>query len=277
MLSPILQGRRAVGLRAPKRKKFAPVRPDRSVERYYLGALLIIVRHIAKVTQEELGGVLKLDEPLYAVDAISTNVGLDIESALNKARNKIGSLDAVAEKLAANVVNKNLMSVNTRLATAVKRGVGVDVSHVLKGNGKIAAALKKATKANVDLIKSIPDQYLEKVRKAVYENVSAGMRFEGIEKLITHVGDVTESRAKLIARDQTSKMNGAFNRIQQVSLGIDRYQWQTAGDERVRETHAENDGKIFYWDDPPEETGNPGDDVECRCFGIPIFVDEDAQ
>ena len=70
-------------------------------------------------------------------------------------------------------------------------------------------------------------------------------------KEVERIGDVTESRAKLIARDQTSKMNGAFNEARQTSLGIDRYVWQTSGDERVREEHQANDGQVFSWNDPP--------------------------
>lgn len=78
------------------------------------------------------------------------------------------------------------------------------------------------------------------------------------------------SRAKLIARDQTSKMNGAFNQARQTSLGIDRYVWQTSGDERVREEHQANDGQVFSWNDPPA-TGHPGEDINCRCVAVPYF------
>lgn len=47
-----------------------------------------------------------------------------------------------------------------------------------------------------------------------------------------------------------------------------RYMWVTAGDEKVRPSHAANDLKIFDWDDPPP-TGNPGDEPGCRCTAMP--------
>jgi SPP1 gp7 family putative phage head morphogenesis protein len=44
-----------------------------------------------------------------------------------------------------------------------------------------------------------------------------------------------------------------------------KYIWRTQGDDKVRLSHAENDGKVFSYDDPPE-TGNPGEDFGCRCW-----------
>ena len=42
------------------------------------------------------------------------------------------------------------------------------------------------------------------------------------------------------------------------------YIWRTQGDDKVRASHAANDGKIFAWDSPPP-TGHPGEDFGCRC------------
>jgi SPP1 gp7 family putative phage head morphogenesis protein len=148
--------------------------------------------------------------------------------------------------------------------------VGVDISPVLTKSGPILDAMRAATKDNIDLITSIPEQYFEKLGDAVGKNMERGMRFEDLAKEIERIGDVTESRAKLIARDQTSKMNGAFNKARQTSLGIDRYVWQTSSDERVRPEHDSNNGEIFRWDRPPA-TGHPGHDVNCRCVAIPYF------
>jgi SPP1 gp7 family putative phage head morphogenesis protein len=46
------------------------------------------------------------------------------------------------------------------------------------------------------------------------------------------------------------------------------YIWRTSGDNKVRATHAANNGKIFAWDNPPE-TGHPGEDYNCRCTAEP--------
>lgn len=54
-----------------------------------------------------------------------------------------------------------------------------------------------------------------------------------------------------------------------------RYVWLTAGDERVRASHAANDGKVFFWSDPPP-TGNPGEEYGCRCVAVPYADVRDA-
>lgn len=46
------------------------------------------------------------------------------------------------------------------------------------------------------------------------------------------------------------------------------YIWRTRDDERVRPSHAANNGKIFAWDNPPP-TGHPGEDYGCRCTAEP--------
>lgn len=48
-----------------------------------------------------------------------------------------------------------------------------------------------------------------------------------------------------------------------------KYIWHTQGDGKVRDSHAENDGKTFSWDSPPD-TGHPGEDYNCRCWAEDI-------
>ncbi len=48
------------------------------------------------------------------------------------------------------------------------------------------------------------------------------------------------------------------------------YIWRTSGDEKVRPSHAANNGKIFAWKNPPA-TGHPGQDYNCRCWADPYY------
>ena len=49
------------------------------------------------------------------------------------------------------------------------------------------------------------------------------------------------------------------------------YVWRTSGDERVRRSHAANDGRLLAWDQPPT-TGHPGEDFGCRCRAEPYVA-----
>jgi SPP1 gp7 family putative phage head morphogenesis protein len=211
-------------------------------------------------------------------------------------------IDRTAARLAQMAAQRNLEQVDERLTDAIKNSVGVDISAALTQDGPIRQAMEDAVKANIDLITSIPEQYLARLKKGVEENFLGGSRaslaeqlypelrrelgaryadnppayFEDMtpEEILDQVDQIAENRVRLIARDQTSKMNASFNQARQTSVGIEKYEWQTAGDERVRESHAELDGQVFSWDDPPEvdgEPANPGEPVNCRCVAIPFF------
>ena len=261
-------------LRKRQGRKAAPVRPSRVNELWYKAELLKVVRHMRQLTRDLVYPELKVlveSQPLHdhkmVGDALPRR---SLDTSLNKVAQRLGGIDKTAQRLSELAVQKNLQAVDERLAASIRASVSVDISAALTTSGPIQAAVAQATAANVELIKSIPTQYLEKVGDAVMDNLVEGTRWEDLAKAIEHVGDVTESRAKLIARDQTSKMNGAFNEARQTSLGIDQYIWQTSGDERVREDHAANDGQVFSWNDPPA-TGHPGEDINCRCVAVPYF------
>lgn len=53
------------------------------------------------------------------------------------------------------------------------------------------------------------------------------------------------------------------------------YIWRTSGDDKVRPSHAINNGRIFSWDNPPE-TGHPGEDYNCRCWAEPYYGFDNA-
>lgn len=48
------------------------------------------------------------------------------------------------------------------------------------------------------------------------------------------------------------------------------YIWRTRGDDKVRSSHAANDGHVFAWDNPPA-TGHPGEAFGCRCTAEPYM------
>lgn len=269
------------GLRKRAGRTLKPVKPSHKNELWYKAQLLAIVAQLKAVSREVLLPELKRMEPLYAkaTDGIVRDRAAYshvVNDKIAEARRKLGGIEGVAKRLADAATKRSLNTVDERLAASVKGSVGVDISGFMSRSGPIQEIAAAAQRANIDLITSIPDQYFDKLGDSINKSIEAGVRFDDLAGDVERIGDVTESRAKLIARDQTSKMNGAFNMIRQTSLGIARYTWQTAGDERVREEHQANDGQDFDWNDPPA-TGHPGEDVNCRCIAIPKFdLDESA-
>lgn len=148
-----------------------------------------------------------------------------------------------------------------------RRVLGVDP---FIGAPAIEDAVRMAVVENVALIKSIPEQYFGQVEKSVFAHVRSGAPFDELVDDLQARYEVSVSRATMIARDQTAKMNGALTEVTQRSLGLTGYVWRTSGDARVRDTHADLDGKKFEWDAPPS-VGHPGQDYNCRCDAEPDF------
>lgn len=250
---------------------------NRATELWYKTELLKVVKVITSRTEAILKPVLQNLSHQWAKDSVAHDgYKADLEQTFDDLASSFGGLRQTAQRLSKLAAERCAERVDESLKEALKQSVGVDITGALTSE-VLAGPMESALVANVELIKSIPTKYLDSVKSRVYESTSEGLRWEEIVEKIQDIGSVTESRAKLIARDQVSKMNGSFNEARQTSLGIDKYIWQTSGDERVRDTHADNDGKIFNWDDPPS-TGHPGEDINCRCVALPYFnLDEEEQ
>ena len=125
---------------------------------------------------------------------------------------------------------------------------------------------------NVRLITSISERYFSEVEGLVSAGLRRGTRPEQLGKEIAQRFEVSQSRGRLIARDQVGKLHGQLNELRQVELGLTHYFWRTAKDERVRSEHEEREGERFAWDEPPED-GHPGEPISCRCFAEPDVED----
>lgn len=128
---------------------------------------------------------------------------------------------------------------------------------------------------NIGLIKSLQADQLDDVRELLDEATVQGWHVDELLKQLEGRFSVARSRAELIARDQTLKLNGQLSQMRQQRAGITHYTWSTSEDERVRPAHAELDGRRISWDLPPvvDESGrtaHPGDDFQCRCVAIAV-------
>ena len=135
--------------------------------------------------------------------------------------------------------------------------------------------LTEWVKENVDLIQTIPNDALGKMKDIVYDGYAKGKTTTRMVKDIQQVYRINKRHATLIARDQTAKLNGQIQQAQQMDAGITEYIWYTTGDSRVRRSHQELNGHKFRWDTPPMNSDgracHPGEDYQCRCVALAVF------
>lgn len=250
-----------------KRKKVGkPIKPSRKIEAVYNQQLQGLVADITSVTTSMLEPMLRRFESEYTQDSYSTELNAAIRSMSATARGITGLAQAIAAEWANGLDDQH----KALFYKNVNSALGINLENIIN-EGDLRSIVNTKIEENIALIQSIPDEYFKKLSVIVNQQTSSKKSAKSIIDQIRDLTNVTKKRAKLIARDQTQKLNAAITRQRQTALGIVEYRWQTSDDERVRESHKRNNGKIFNWNSPPKETGHPGEDIQCRCVAIPII------
>ncbi len=245
----------------------------------------IINKELAKVLDSALGqAVARLtfddgrSEPNYLVSDDGTT---QIERALQDAR--VQFLEERSDENIRSVIRSQGLAINTRnklnFARTFKQVLGVDVFAAEPWLSEEVAAF---TRENVSFIKSITDEHMSNVEQIVFRNVKAGRPPGVLSRELRDTFDLTSTRARLIARDQTGKFHSRLTRLRYESAGLSRYTWRTLGDGRVRDDHEDLEGTVHEFAKPPVtvttgkragQRNNPGEDIQCRCWAEPIFED----
>lgn len=126
----------------------------------------------------------------------------------------------------------------------------------------------------VRLITSLPVEAGERAQKLALEAVIGGRRAEDIRKEIEASGEVTESRATLIARTEVARVSSGLMQARATYIGSEGYIWRTAQDKQVRPSHRKMSAKFVRWDKPPvldNLTGHAGQLPNCRCYPEPVI------
>lgn len=260
------------------KRQFAP-RAPLEIERQYVRDLLPILesmrQHVRAEVLQRLPSIFKSHEMNRPKNVRNDAPGDELSRAFKQVYASVDQQWSEEEmRVLAQRKGMSLSAWNREvLKRNLKRVVGVDV---LFADPFLAQELAVFTINNVNLISTMTQTGIGAVEQKAYAALQAGTRWEEvsaeIEKYLDPEDGPVRAKANLIARDQISKLNGQLNMLRQNDLGITRYRWRTVGDDRVRETHAHNDGQIFDWDDPPA-TGHPGEDYQCRCWAEPVLED----
>lgn len=124
--------------------------------------------------------------------------------------------------------------------------------------------LKSWVAENTQLITGANTKQLSQLGTTILRAVRSGQRVSDLTKDINKIFKGTRSNIKLIAEDQTNKLDGQLDRVKQMNAGIDMFIWLTQRDGRVRQKHKALDGLAFSW-----KTGADGifpkQEIRCRC------------
>ncbi len=186
-----------------------------------------------------------------------------------------GALEKIGKQIGTRTADFQKVELNKQ----IKSALGVDVDLVI--DRKLSPKVNRFVAENASLITKANETYLQQVETVTMQGIRDGARASDLEADLLERGEVNESRAKVIARDQVSKFYGELNQARQEDLGVDKYIWRTVEDNRVRTAHDEFDGEVFTWEegagqeaaDDPGIGRNPGDGIQCRCQAEPYLED----
>lgn len=132
----------------------------------------------------------------------------------------------------------------------------------------------------VKLFKSLPLEAADRVydiHNQAIEAVVSGKRSSTLTDEIMRTGEVTESRARTIARTEVGRASTAITQARSTAIGSRGYIWRTADDSDVRHSHRQMEGHYVDWATPPTldgMTGHAGQFPNCRCY-CEVVVPED--
>lgn len=259
--------------------KLTATKEPKFVEVYYYKKL----KELANLMKKEVSSKLI---PLIMEKPTTNDANIpEILIILQQIRDKFSNLDFFASQVSNEVVSKVDENGRAKFITNVNKAVGVNMTKVLKQEGlsDIVALQKQKNKV---LIKSIPEQFFNDIEIQIQNGFGQGLRPEQIAKNINGIKDVSstygklENRCKLIARNEISTINSTITKKRYENLGVKKAIWRSSNDERVRDSHANRDGKEYdlskgCYDSSDGLWIQAGMEINCRCTFTPIFDDEE--
>ena len=240
-----------------------PIYPNKGIEAKYRKQLKRLIADMHESYLYWITAGYKKNPPL-ALDELPSDT---IKKYLDDlAKRWIDNFNKVVDAIVDGMVKKQMKMTKIAMQQELKKaGWAIDF--------KMTPAMRDIANAsiseNVSLIKSIPKDYHAKVEGAVMRGYAIGHDLSVITKDLKSIYHITDNRAKLIARDQVSKLNSATTKASYLEIGIKEAIWMhsTAG-KKPRPDHVKANGKTF-----DVEKGmllddgwiQPGYLINCRC------------
>ncbi len=146
--------------------------------------------------------------------------------------------------------------------------------------GKILLDMQRE---NVALITSLPIEAAQRVHELAIRSIETSSRAKEISDEIMRTGEVTRSRADLIARTEVSRAASGLIEARATHIGSEGYIWRSSEDADVRNkdgnpvgSHRLLNGKFINWNEPPVAGTNgmryhAGQGPRCRCWPEPVL------
>lgn len=232
-----------------------------------LGLERSILAQVRRIEHEVARGIREVIIPKYQ-QKLTTDAD---EASFDALRLLVGAMVRAASEQVSQLLKLEGMRHTKAWMAAARRAFSIDLSSVVREED-LEGYLEQAALRNATLIRGMSDDLLKRVAQETTTALINGESVAQLQQRLKHQLEVSDSRARLIARDQTSKLTSDLNRIRHEQAGIEKYTWRTSQDERVRPRHAKLEGNVYRYGEPTgaEEGLPPGQPIQCRCVAQAI-------
>lgn len=250
-----------------------PVHPNAGVQAWYTSELDKV---IGEMYRDALRVVMEIAREATPVIPVAQDAAPKaVQRALVKWGDKwIQRFDLMAAKLSLDFAERNKNATETAMKSAFKQA-GFTVP--FRPTKASIEAYKVVAAEQVGLIKSIPQQFLNRVQVQVWESVKRGADLKTLSKELEKSYGVTRKRAALIARDQNAKAKATIEAVRHQELGIKQAIWMHShGGKEPRPTHVKMNNKLYdlakgMYDPDEGRYVHPGELINCRCTMRPYI------
>jgi SPP1 gp7 family putative phage head morphogenesis protein len=201
----------------------------------------------------------------------SIELQFDEEGEWERLDETVAKLTKVVDGMVRRVLDLAGATHTEKFIASAKRAIGVNLSAVVRDED-IEQPLDMAAGRAAGYFAKLGQDVVAKMKAIVTRAVLKGETPRDVKSKIAETLKVSDSHAKLIARDQIATVNSELNQIRHQQAGVMQYQWSTSLDERVRPLHARLEGRVYAYGEPTgaEEGLAPGEPINCRCVAIGI-------
>lgn len=244
-----------------------PVHPNAGIAALYKAAILKLVDEMHDSVLYWLRAKYRANEP--AIMAMDATPAKELQAAIDEMTRRWNARFNKGSEALARHFARQAYGYSDRTMMRILKDAGFTVQ--FKMTRAMRDVMAATIEQNVALIRSIPQEHLQKVQGAVMRSVQAGRDLGALTAEIEHQFGVTRRRAALIAKTQNNMATASMTRVRQTEAGIDEAIWlHSHGGKEPRPTHLANTGKRYKvtegWFDPDPRVRRhiwPGELINC--------------
>jgi len=265
----------------PKQLRGLALHNPVGIEERYSRELRKLAREMTKATQEAVKELFRTPDAkeFFAQDA---SIALQARQMLNLLTSRFDRLyTSYASRLARRMLGEVDEQSKANLKRSFKKMTGEVTLKVEDMPQGMRDMFEASISENVDLIKSIPTQYLDRIKGAVNRSITGTGGIGPLQEEIKKYGGMSERRSRNIALDQSRKAYNTVNIERAKAAGVKKGIWiHTGGTKEPRPLHKAYNGKEFVLSEgaPIGDKGEnviPGESPFCRCSFLPVINFDD--